>query len=622
MDVELAEVRDFLAAHEPFSSLPATVLEQLPSRLQLRYHRRGTELMTQGQPNNQLHILRSGAVDIVDASGALVERTEPGGSFGASSLLSKQGSRYTISTIEDSLVLVMGAEVFAHLVANYPTVRVFYEQQGQVRLRHAVSVKQAADERSAAWLRSTVAEIGAKELVTSGSDVSIQQAAQLMTLHRVSALPVVDQAGSLTGIVTDRDLRSKVVAHGIDVGQPLASVMTTSPVRISPETQAFEALLEMTSRGVHHLPIVEDGKLVGMVTAGDLVRLQQADPVFLVGDISRQQDVASLALLGKRVPELVTQLLKQDASAHDITRLLTTVADAMTRRLIALTTAELGPAPGAWAWVTLGSQARRELSISSDQDHALVISDDVALGEAAQHWFASLADRVTAGLAECGYRLCDGQVMAANPQWRLTVSQWKRQFSQWVTEPHPEAVLHSQIFFDARTVHGDPTLLAEVRADTLSITPQAQRFLGQLAAQAVERQPPVGFFRGRVLALRGEETETFDLKANGVHAIIELARVHALAHGLDDVGTLDRLHSVAKLSNSSTLEDLADAFEFITHVRLAHQSAQTADGRSPDNLVRAGELSTFDRRHLKDAFTLIRQAQEGLQYSYQTHLMN
>ncbi|MEL4358184.1 MULTISPECIES: DUF294 nucleotidyltransferase-like domain-containing protein [unclassified Luteococcus] len=622
MDVELAEVRDFLAAHEPFSTLPGTVLNQLPSRLQLRYHRWGTELMTQGRPNNQLYILRSGAVDIVDATGALVERTEPGGSFGASSLLSRQGSRYTITTIEDSLVLVMGAEVFGHLVEHYPEVRAFYDRQGQGRLRQAVAVKQSADERSAAWLRSTVAEIGAKKLVTSPADVTIRQAAQLMTEHRVSALPVVDASGALAGIVTDRDLRSKVVARGIDGDQPLASVMTTDPVRISPDTQAFEALLEMTSRGVHHLPVVANGALVGMVTAGDIVRLQQADPVFLVGDISRQQDVTSLARVSKRVPELVAQLLKQDASAHDITRLLTTVADAMARRLIALATTELGPAPGPWSWIALGSQARRELSINSDQDHALVIADGVDLSGPAGEWFQQLAERVTAGLAECGYRLCDGDVMASNPAWRLTVGQWKRQFASWLNEPHPDAVLHSQIFFDARTVHGDPALLAEVRAETLALTPKAQRFLGQLAAQAVERQPPVGFFRGRVLALRGEESETFDLKANGVHAIIELARVHALAHGLAEVGTLERLRAVAKVSSSTSLEELADAFEFITHVRLAHQNEQAVQARTPDNLVRAGELSSFDRRHLKDAFSLIRHAQEGLQYSYQTHLMN
>ncbi|MGO4956350.1 DUF294 nucleotidyltransferase-like domain-containing protein [Luteococcus sp. Sow4_B9] len=619
MDVELREVRDFLAEHEPFAALPATILDELPSRLQLRYHRRGTVLMEVGKPNNVLHILRSGAADIVDVSGALVERAEPGGGFGASSLLSKAPSRYTISTVEDSLVLVMGSEVFGHLVKHYPQVRDFYDQQSDGRLRRAVAVQQSAD-GSAAWLRTRVDDIGSPDPVSVASSMSIREAAGVMTQHRISAL-LVSEGDQMEGILTDRDLRSKVVAQSLDVQRPVSEIMTRSPIHVAPGTQAFEALLEMTSRGVHHLPVVEDGRAVRIVTAGDIVRLQQADPVFLVGDISRQRDVASLARLAGRTPSLVAQLLRQDASADDISRLLSTVADALTRRLIGFAVDELGEAPGPWAWIALGSQARRELSVHSDQDHAMVIADGVLEQEGAAQWFAAVAERVTAGLAECGQELCPGDVMASNPTWRLSVSQWRRQFAQWIHEPAPEAVLHSQIFFDARTVHGDPSLLAAVRSDVLAATPNAKRFLGQMAAEAVERQTPVGFFRGIVLATRGEEAETFDMKANGVHAIIEIARVHALAQGLDAVGTLDRLR-VASANGAASLNDLADAFEFVAHVRLAHQSRQLEAGRTPDNVVRADELSNFDKRHLKDAFAVIRKAQEGLSYSYQTHLMN
>ena len=206
----------------------------------------------------------------------------------------------------------------------------------------------------------------------------------------------------------------------------------------------------------------------------------------------------------------------------------------------------------------------------------IVIADSVVLDEAAGAWFAGVAERVTAGLEACGYARCNGDVMASNPAWRKTVAQWRRQFAHWVNEPDPDAVMHCQIFFDARTVHGDPSLLAEVRQDVLAATPASKRFLGQLATQAVERQPPVGFFRGFVLARRGEEHDSFDLKGNGVHAIIEIARVHALAHGLDQVGTLERLHTLSRLTESQSFEELADAFEFVSHVRLAHQARQMA----------------------------------------------
>lgn len=621
MDVELHEIRGFLAEHEPFSGLPPTILDELPARLQLRYYRRGTVLLQIGRSNDRLHILRSGAADILDASGSLVERTEPGGSFGASSLLSRTGSRYTITAVEDSLVLVMDGPLFGHLVENYDVVRRFYDALGQERLQHAVVRQQSADESSAAWLRTRLEDLGRGEPVTATGTLSIRDAARIMTERRISALLVVDEE-RLVGIVTDRDLRSKVVAAGTDPQQPVSSIMTPDPIHLSPDAQAFEALVEMTSRGVHHLPVVAGDRAVGLVSAGDIVRLQQADPVFLVGDIARQPDVAGLARVSTGTPALATQLLRQDASSDDVTRLLTTIADASARRLVGLAEQRFGPAPLPWAWVTLGSQARREISLGSDQDHAIVISDRGELDRAAEQWFSDVATFVSQGLAECGYPLCDGDVMASNPAWRLTQAQWRRQFAIWINEPNPQAVLNCQIFFDARTVVGDPALLASVRADVVGHTPQAKRFLGQLAAQAVQRQTPVGFFRGLALGRRGEEQETVDVKASGVHAIIEVARVHALAHGLEAVSTLDRLHQCAELVNSSSLGDLADAFEFLGHVRMAHQSRQIQAGTTPDNLVRPSDLSSFDKRHLKDAFAMIRSAQEGLAYSYQTHLMS
>lgn len=620
MDVELREVRDFLAEHEPWASLPPSVLDQLPSRLQVRYFRRGSIFLAAGQPNDSLFVMRSGAADIRDDSGVLVERTEPGGSFGASSVLSRSGSRYTITAVEDSLVLVLPGPLLHHLVEQHDAVRRFYDGLARDRLRHAVSVQQTAHS-SAAWLRGHVGDLVAAPPVSATSNTSIRQAARLMGEHRISALLLVDE-GRLSGIVTDRDLRSKVVAEALDVELPVSTVMTSDPVHLSPDALVVEALAEMTSRSIHHLPLVVDDAPVGIVTAGDIVRLQQADPVFIVSDIARQPDVDSLARVAARVPALVSQLVQADASADDITRLLTTVADAQARRLVALAHDALGPAPGPWAWITLGSQARGELSPGSDQDHAIVIGDEVALDEASTQWFARMAEFVTDGLARCGHRLCEGDVMATNPRWRLPQSQWRQQFATWVNEPEPTALLHCQIFFDARTVVGDPLLLAGVRDDVLRTTPQAQRFLGHLAAQATHRTTPVGFFRGLALGRRGEEAQVFDVKAQGLHAIIEVARVHALAHGIDAVPTLERLRLAAERTQSASLGELADAFEFLGHVRLQHQARQLREGHVPDNLVRPDELSSFDKRHLKDAFALVRTAQEALSYSYQTHLMS
>lgn len=628
MDVELREIRDFLAEHSPFAELPESELDALPARLQLRYFRRGTALLTVGQPNHALYIIRSGAADIVDAGGQLVERVEPGGSFGASSLLSRAPSRYTIATIEDSLVLVAPADLVVDLNERHQAVREFYDEVSTQRLRTAATTVASAGP-GAAWLRTPLSEVNAgRGIVHTGPTATIREAAVQMSQERVSALLVLTDE-RLVGIFTDRDLR-KVVASGTDTSLPLSTVMTSQPRSISPDALAFEALLEMTSSGVHHLPIVEPCaggvRPVGLVTQGDLLRLEKTNPVFLVRDIARRTSVAEVAAVTAQAPQLVRQLLGQDAAADDITRLLTAIADAAANRLIQLGSLDLaerglGDDPGGWCWLALGSQARRELGPSSDQDHAIMHSD--GLDQRALDWLAALADFVTSGLVDCGYRLCEGDVMASNPKWRTSVSGWRTLFAGWLSEPQPEAVLHAQIFFDARVVHGDHALFEGLHADVLAAAPRSQRFLAHLATQAVERQPPLGFFRGFVLAKQGEHRNELDIKSGGVHAVIELTRVHALAHGLPEVGTIERLNELARrgVVNQQTRDDLVDAFEFCNHVRLSHQARQLERGERVDNFINPDELTSFDKRHLRDAFGVIRKAQEGLGYAYQTHLM-
>lgn len=621
MDVEVREVADFLAAHEPWSELDSRLVDELATRMQVRYYRRGTPIMMVGQPNNVVHVLRSGAVDIVDASGQLVERTEPGGSFGASSLLSRAPSRYTITAIEDSLAYVMSADVFHHLHQHHEAVRQFYEQVGETRVRVAASTVRQADRGASAWLGLELGEISAgREPITTSPTSTIRQAAQLMRERNVSALMVVADS-LLVGIVTDRDLRNKVVASGLDIALPVSEVMSPRPLTMDPGARAFEALLTMTSRNVRHLPLVSEGRPVGLVSQGDLLRLEQANPLFLIGDIARQNNVAGLAAVNARRAQVVSQLFAQDASADDITHLLTALADATHRRLLELATAELGEAPGRWCWLVLGSQARGELGLSSDQDHAILYEDGIE--QAQLGWFEQVAIRVRDGLAECGYAVCDGDVMATNPRWRASQSQWRQYFHRWLNEPEPQAVLHSQIFFDARVAHGDAELFDQVRTETLSMAPQSRRFLAHLAAQAVQRQPPIGFFRGFVLEKEGDHRDTLDLKAGGVHAVIELARVHALNNSISAVGTTERLRALAAQGHLTQqgANDLIDAFLFCSHVRLRHQNRQLASGERSDNFVSPDELSTFEKRHLRDAFGVIRKAQEGLGYLFQTHLV-
>lgn len=623
MDIEVRQIVAFLREHEPWSSLPAGVVDGLAPRLRMRYFRRGTTLLAEGSPNDTVLVIRSGVVDI-SSGGVLVERAEPGTAVGVSSAASQGPSSFGLVAVEDTLALALEGDVFRTLLTDHEAFAAFFDRDTRRRMSRAVAEQHRADDPSSSVMSVVVGELGdgdRRPPVTATGDLTAREAARLMTDHDVSAL-LVTAEDQLVGIVTDRDLRTKVVAAGLDTSTPLSSIMTPDPFRISPGARAFEAMLEMTTRRIHHLPITEGGRPVGMVSSGDLVRLERAHPVHLARDIARATDAEQVAALGGRAPALVSGFVHQGASAAEIGRVLTAIADAITTRLLTLltadVTAERGEAPARWCWLALGSQARHETGLSSDQDHALLIADDAPAGS--DDWFADLAQRMQTALVACGYHPCPGNMMATNPRWRLTESQWRQQFLTWLDTPTSEALFHAGTFFDARPLAGDLGLFASLGDLVARVAPVRPRFLTHLAAHAVQRQPPLGFLGNFVVERHGGHTTGIDLKAGGSHAIIEMARVRALAAGVREVSTDRRLAALAGVDRlgSAGATELRDAFEFITLVRLRHQAAQVTAGQTPTNLLDPDDLSRSDRRHLKDAFGIIRSAQTALAMQYST----
>lgn len=619
MDVELREIRDFLNSHPPYNTLPEKVLDDLPAQLHVRYFRRGSTIVELGAPNNSVFILRSGAVDIYRNGTDLVERADPGTSFGTSSARNRVRSQYRIIAIEDSLVLVMASELFNRLLATHTEMAAFFDSAKLDVMQRAVA-EMVGDASGRIILKTRVADLLQRDPITAAPTITIRQAARVMTEHGVSALLIVED-GRILGILTDRDLRRKVVAAEVSRENPVSMIMTAEPLTISSNALAVEAMLEMVSKNVHHLPVVDRERLLGLVSSGDLMRLETANPVFLVGDIAKQPTAEDLSKVTGRLSLLVSQLIDQDANANEIHRLVTAVSDAATGRLLQLAESTLGPPPVPYEWLALGSQGRYEHGLSSDQDHVLILDD--AATEADDAYFAQLAEFVTAGLEVCGYSRCVGNVMATNPRWRQTARSWASDFHTWITEPESDAVLHAQIFFDFRSIHGGNARAEGLRNVISALAPHSPRFLGHLAAQAVERQPPIGFFRSFVLDRSGKHRASLDVK-NGLHCVVELARVHALANGIPAVNTLERLEATAAAGEISpdTLSELTSAYELIAYLRLQHQARQSIADTPPDNALSPDDLSPLDKRHLRDAFGIIRRAQQGFAFRYQTHLMS
>lgn len=611
MAIEITELVEFLTEHAPFRDLPRSALNALVHRSQLRYVRRGTRLLSVGESNDVMYVVRSGAVDITDIEGGLVERSDPGTSFGMSTLVERAPSRYDFTVSEDSLLLVVTEAAFRETCAQDPHFELFYTSAHAARLRRAVASLHVA-ERGGAVLRTSLADLVRRPPVAASPETTIREAAELMAAERVSSVLVL-QDSRLVGIVTDRDLRTRVVAAGRDPQEPLSSVMTPGPATGRSDALAFEALMKMVDRNIHHLPVLDTaGAVIGLVSVTDLMRLEHSNPIYLVADIAAAADAASLATLAQRIPLIVQQLVAEDATAQDIGRAVTAIGDAIERRLLTLAEAGLGPPPVPYAWVVLGSQARHEQGLASDQDNAIIISDTMTPDQ--DSYFAALAAQVSDGLAACGYPPCPGEVMATNPRWRLPAARWRQHFEGWLTTPEPQAVLNGSIFFDMRALHGDTALVEELRADILSRTRRSHLFLAYLAQHAVARRPPLGFFRGLVLEKEGAHRDRLDLKGGGVAAVVELARVHALSHGLVEVNTQARLTAAARTHSISPqlAAEVADALEFIAYLRFRHQGRAVRAGRPPDNYVDPATLTDFEQRHLRDAFRIVRSAQLAL----------
>lgn len=613
MDVELAEIRDFLAEHPPFDALPPEVLDDLPRRCTLTYARRGTQILRHGERGDRLWLVRSGAVDVTD-EGQLVDRVGAGGAFGMSAVVEHRPTRYAVAAREDTLLLTIPQAAFEELTAKHPAVAVHFAATHHGRIRTALSQLQSST-RGSAVLRTSVQDLLHREPVRAEPQVSIAEAARVMTEASVSSLLVME-GERLVGILTDRDLRRRVLAAGLSPDRPVHEVMTPRPVTVQADALALEVLLEMTSRTIHHLPVLDStGSVLGLVTTTDLVRLERANPVYLVSDIAAADSVEGVVELAARIPLIVQQLVAEDASAEDIGRVTSTLAEAVATRLIELAVAELeaegrGGPPGGYAWAALGSLARAELGLGGDQDHALVLADDA---DPDDPWWAELAERVTTGLEACGWPRCAGGTMATNPRLRMTVRQWREQFAQWSHEPEPEAVLRAAIFYDMRGIHGDPSLIEALRADVVALGSRSDLLLAYLTSQAAKMRQPIGFFRNFVLEDAGEHQDTLDIK-RGVMGIVQLARVQALRSGSAALGTRTRLEVAAASSNLSqeVAADLADAFELLSYLRLRHQVEQVRVGDTPDNFLDPAGLSGLDRRHLRDAFQIVRSAQHGL----------
>ena len=618
MEVELLEIRDFLAAHHPFDQLPDAALSELPKQLDIRYYRRDAAIPDLGGLDDHLYIIRSGAIELKSPNDELVARLGEGDVFGYRTSQQEGDAQYRGEAIEDCLLYQLAPTAVDQLCDNHTQFAYFFIPVGGERLRGAVAHNGQETDTQLNLMTTPITDLlHGREPIYVGPDTTIRQAAQIMSERRISSMMIVEQ-DHLFGIITDRDLRTRVVAEGLDFDLPVMEIATVAPLTLSVDTFAFEALLMMARHNIHHLPVMDAQKVVGMITATDLTERHTTSAVYLAGDIYKQNTIAGLKEASSKLPQLLQNLAAADATAHSTGHIITAIGDAVTTRLLQLAEIKFGPPPVDYAWVAAGSQARNEQTAHSDQDNCMILDDSY---DPKRHgeYFREFTKFVCDGLDACGYVHCPGEMMAMTDEWRQPLKTWKQYFDKWTDAPEPKALMLTCVFFDLRYIYGDDNLFRDLRQYVLEKTRGNRIFLAYMVTNALTHQPPLGFFRNFVLIRGGDHDHTFDMKHNGIVPIVDLARVYALAAGSDAVNTQDRLSVAASGGEvtSNGAHDLRDALEFISSLRIKHQARLLNNGKPANNYMSPNDLSHFERNHLKDAFSVVRTMQSVLASRYQ-----
>lgn len=462
-----------------------------------------------------------------------------------------------------------------------------------------------------------------REVVTCAADDALVAVAAIMHTRNISSVVVCNQATPV-GILTDRDLRNKVVARGVDPNTLLARDIMNAPlITVNEEEFLFEALYRMSKHGIHRVGVTDDsGRLVGIITDSDVLRLQTRSPQQLVRDIEEAGTIGELKTLHDRVEGLVVHLVGAGVSTRDLGRLIAHLNDRILLRLITLLRAtRFTNLPGRFAFIVLGSEGRQEQTLTTDQDNAIVYADDLSVDEV--HYLEEFSRELIDGLVAIGVPPCPGGIMAKNAEWRRSLSGWKDAINQWMGTPTPEHILSGSMFFDLRTLYGDATMEQALRAHIARNLQVEPMFLRYAAANVVRFRVPLGWFGRFQVERKGDYRGQLDVKKAGIFAITEGLKVLALEAGIMGGGSNERLVGLAAAGvlDRARADDLETCFNTLVYFRLRSQVTAIRERRTPNNFIDLQHFTRTEKGRLKLALEGVETFQEFLSLRYSLELL-
>ncbi|MCX7193522.1 MAG: DUF294 nucleotidyltransferase-like domain-containing protein [Proteobacteria bacterium] len=621
----------FFAAHAPFDKMEPAHLLWMLERMKLGYYPLGEVIVSpeQGVAGRFLVIkqgLVQGEQSVAHASetDAWLELAE-GECFPLGALLAHRPVASIYRSVVDTFCYELPLSDFHTLLGMSAPFRDFCTRRIANLLEHSKQVIQAQYTQSSSEqqsLNSPLSAVIRGAPVTCSPQTTVREVLARMCDAHIGSMIAVDSDGRPVGILTLPDVLERIALPQIDLELPVIGIMTLQLTFLPPHALAYEAALTMARQGFRHVLVVENEKLVGIVSEKDLFALQRVGLRQIGSGIRHAKKLEELQQSARDIRRMAHNMMAQGVAAEQLTQFISTFNDLLTSRVVELEydASGIGASPLAarLCWMALGSEGRFEQTLNTDQDNAIIFTVPEGMtADGVRELMLPVARRINETLALCGFPLCRGNVMASNREWCLSLDEWRRKFSDWITNGTPLALLHASIFFDFRSVYGAHALTDELRLWLSRAASDNTRFLHQMAENAMSNRPPLGVVRDFVV---GRE-HTLDLKLNGITPFVDAARIFSLAAGVTQTSTLQRLRaSAARLKiHPSEVEAWIDAFLFIQVLRMRHHDEGQERGLSDDELdnrIDPEALHELDRRILKEAFRQARKLQARLALEY------
>ncbi|MBE0502238.1 MAG: CBS domain-containing protein [Desulfuromonadales bacterium] len=617
---------------EPFNQLPDEVFTEFShAAIQKKIPAHVYIFNQHDQPTGYLYVIKSGLVEIVALTPGgvqmVVDYRKEGSFFGGTPIFTNEPYTAGARTVRETECYLIPRELLLQAASRYPRISEYFVRAVYSRIRNLYSemvndhTQQTLTRMEAYPFKKRLSEIMTTAVETCQTTTPVQEIARQFTRGDVGAVMVGTDSDQVAGIVTEHDLVTKVLARALPDLQTMtaAEVMTPKPFTMSTDSYMYEATSFMLRHKIKHVPVVDQGELVGLVTLRDLMRYRSQKSMLLVGRVAEAKSLDELALIRREVVNVAKALMSEVRSHFETVEILSYIHHCILQRCFDLVLAKSKsegrtPPDIRFCLFIMGSGGRREMLLLPDQDNGLIFEDyPDAMQKEVDAFFVPFAEELVAAFAQVGYPRCNGEVMINNPLWRGRLKEWRARVTDWMEEPEPKKVMYSTIFFDFMPLTGDSSLCQDLRVAVYKALARYPAFMYFLLENDLKNRPPLGLL-GRFLPEKeGEHKGEISLKLAGSIFIVDCVRMFLLEQGVDATTTVERIEELAKLNilNQETAEHLKAALEAFTFLRLRREIELIELGKEPNHYVDPHALSKNEQEILKEAFRVAGKLQDS-----------